>query len=118
MTEGGAGMTEGDAGMTEGGAGMTEGGGMMVGGWEVASGRRRCSGFFFFGVFLGDPGGFPIWSGGLAVFGFVQVCSDLFRVIRGVLEGLAAGVDAGGVGVVGVGAVLLCSAGVWGWGGG
>ena len=68
---------------------------MMVGGWEVVSGRRRCSGFFFFGVFLGDPGGLPIWSGGLAVFGFVQVCSDLFRVVR--VRRSGAGVDDGKV---------------------
>ena len=45
-------------------------------------------GFCFFGVLGGDSGGGPIWSGGLAVFGFVQVCSDLFRFVRGVLEGL------------------------------
>ena len=75
-------------------------------------------GLFFFGVFGGDSGGGPIWSGRLAVFGFVQVCSDLFRVVRGVLEGLTAKVDAGGVGMAGAVAVLLCFAGVWGWGGG
>ena len=72
---------------------------------------------FFRGV-RGDPGGLPIWSGGLAVFGFVQVCSDLFRVVRGALEGLTAKVGAGGDGMAGVAAVLLCFAGVWGCGGG
>ena len=67
---------------------------------------------FFFGVFLGDPGGLPIWSGGLAVFGFVQVCSDLFRVVRGVSEGLTARVDNEVDGMVGAVAVLPCFAGV------
>ena len=38
------------------------------------------------GRILGDLGGVPIWSGGLAVFGFVQVCSDLFRFVQGVPE--------------------------------
>ena len=67
--------------------------------------RRRCSGFLFFGVFWGDPEGVLIWSGRSAVFGFVQVCSALFRFVRGVLVGLTAQVDAGSVGLAG--AVLL-----------
>ena len=87
-------------------AGMTEGR------------RRRCSGFLFFGVIRGDPGGLPIWSGHSAVFGFVRICSGLFRVVRGVLEGLTAKVDAGVDGMVAEFAIALCFAGVWGWGGG
>ena len=47
------------------------------------SGRRRCSGFYFFWAFGGDAGGVPIWSGRLAVFGFVQVCSGCVGVGRG-----------------------------------
>ena len=58
----------GDAGMTEGGC------------WRAVA---TVFGVLFFGVFGGDPGGGPIWSGRLVVFGFVQVCSDLFRVVRG-----------------------------------
>ena len=49
-----------------------------------------------------------------AVFGFVRICSDLFRVVRDAPEGLTARVDNGGGGVVGF-AVLL---GFAGWGGG
>ena len=41
--------------------------------------------FLFFRLFRGDPGGIPIWSERLAAFRFVQVCSDLFRVVRGVI---------------------------------
>ena len=37
---------------------------------------------FFLGV-RGDSGGVPIWSGCSALFGFVQLCSDLFRVCSG-----------------------------------
>ena len=73
---------------------------------------------FFFGVLRGDSGGGPIWSGRLAAFRFVQVCSDLFRVVQGAPERLTAKVDTGGVGVEGAVAVLLCFAGVWGGGGG
>ena len=76
------------------------------------SGRRRCSGVFFFGVFGGDSGGLPIWSRRSAMFGFVRVCSDLFRVVQvcsgltvasfvNLRQGLVAGgkrvVDGGGV---------------------
>ena len=68
----------------------------------------------FFLVFGGDPGGFPIWSGRSALFGFVRICSDLFRVVRDVVKGLTTGVD----GVVGAVAIVLCFAGVWSWGGG
>ena len=38
----------------------------------------------------GDVAGGPIWSGGLGVFGVVQLCSGLFRVVRG-LFGLGDG---------------------------
>ena len=84
--------------------------------WDAASGRRRCSVFrlVFFWMFGGDPGGVPIWSGRSAVFGFVRICSGLFRFVRDVAEGLTAGVD----GMAGVVAIALCFAGVWGWGGG
>ena len=37
----------------------------------------------FFGVFGGGSGGVPIWSGCLAVFGFVQGCSGAVRRGRG-----------------------------------
>ena len=65
---------------------------------EVGSCLRRSDGgrvatvfgFCFFGVIEGDPGGLPIWSGCLAAFGFVQVCSALFRV-----RGNGGGVDGG-----------------------
>ena len=43
----------------------------------------------------GDVAGGPIWSGGLGVFGVVQLCSGLFRVVRG-LFGLGDG-ELGGV---------------------
>ena len=46
--------------------------------------------FIFFGVFGGDSGVAPIWSERSAVFRFVQLCSDLFRVVRGV-EGVGVG---------------------------
>ena len=62
------------------------------GGW-----RRRCSGFVFFRVVEGDLRGVPIWSGRSAVFGFVRICSGLFRFVRGVLErsaGMAEGLTA------------------------
>ena len=51
--------------------------------------------FLFFRLFRGDPGDLPIWSEHLPAFRFVQVCSDLFRVVQGVI-----GVDgrAGGAG--------------------
>ena len=57
-----------------------------------------------FGVALigrmqGDFAGGLIWSGGLGVFGVVQGCSGLFRVVRG-LFGLLAGL-VGGLGGVG-----------------
>ena len=35
-----------------------------------------------------DAGGGPIWSEGLGVFGVVQVCSGLFRVVQGLFGGL------------------------------
>jgi len=57
-------------------------GGRLGGGWDAASGRRRCSGFLFFGVIRGDPSGLPIWSGRSAVFGFVRICSGLFGMRR------------------------------------
>ena len=44
---------------------------------------RRCSGLVFFWVFGGDLAGGPIWSGCLAVFGFVRGCSGLFGVDSG-----------------------------------
>ena len=40
-------------------------------------------GVVLIGRILGDPEGAPIWSGRLAAFRFVQVCSDLFRVVQG-----------------------------------
>ena len=46
---------------------------------SVDRGGRWCSGLFLFDVFGGDPRGAPIWSGRLAVFGFVRICSGLFR---------------------------------------
>ena len=54
--------------------------------------------FSFFEVFGGDSGVLPIWSGRSAVFGFVRICSGLFRFVRGALERLTGRVDAGGVG--------------------
>ena len=54
-------------------------------GMTVGAQRRRCSGFIFFGVIGGDSGGVPIWSGRSALFGFVRICSGLFRFVRGVL---------------------------------
>ena len=78
------------------------------------SGVQGC----FFGVFGDGPGGIHIWSGRSGLFGSVRICSGLFRVVRGVPEGLTARVDAGVDGVVVGFAVLLCFAGVWGWGGG
>ena len=59
----------------------------------------------------GVRGGVSIWSGCSAVFGF---CSGVFRFVWGAPEGLTAGVDM----VVGVVAIVLCFAGVCGWGGG
>ena len=58
---------------------------------------RRCSAFrfLFLRLFRGDPGGLPIWSERLAAFRFVQVCSDLFRVVQGVIgvDGRAGGAE-------------------------
>ena len=52
--------------------------GVERGGWVFSGGGGWCSGLFLFGVFKGDLGGAPIWSGRLAVFGFVRICSGLF----------------------------------------
>ena len=91
--------------MRQGGPGGIAAGGwaleVLEGGWRDAAGGGdsvRCSGLFFFGVFGGDSGGGPIWSGRSAVFGFVQVCSDLFRVVQGVfgVDGCAWGAGLGG----------------------
>ena len=77
--------------------------------------------FIFFGVFGGDPGYLSIWSGRSAMFGFVQVCSGLFGVCRsgsGNGGGLTARVDIGVDEMAGAVAIVLCFAGVRGWGGG
>ena len=68
----------------------------------------------FFGVFGGDSGG---WSYLVGAFGGVRVCSDLFRVVQ-VCSGCGGGVDNGVDGMAGAVAIVLCFAGVWGWGGG
>ncbi len=74
-------------------------GGRLGGGWNAASGATTFGvQVSFFRLFRGDPGDLPIWSERSAAFRFVQVCSDLFRVVQGVI-----GVDgrAGGAGQVG-----------------
>ena len=75
-------------------------------------------GFFLIGRILGDSGGFPIWSERSAVFRFVQVCSDLFRFVRGAPEALTVKVDNGVDGMVGAVAIAPYFAWVWGEGGG
>ena len=45
-------------------------------------------GFVFFGLFGDDPEGASIWSRRSAVFRFVRICSDSFRVVRDASEGL------------------------------
>ena len=58
-------------------------------------------GILFFGVSGGDSRGGPIWSGRLAVFGFVRICSGLFGVDRGDAAAWAAAVWARGWSVFG-----------------
>ena len=61
--------------------------------------------FCFFRVFGGGPEGAPIWSSRSAAFRFVQVCSDLFRVVQG----------CSGVGGRAWGAELICGRGGGHW---
>ena len=51
--------------------------------WETAVFRVG-----FFSWCSGVIRGVPIWSGCSAVFGFVRICSGLFRVVRDAPEGL------------------------------
>ena len=107
---------------------VSVGQGVVAGGVMSLRGERHgsaplfwceCSGSWGkWGCAVGDS---RVWAGGgtlRAGCGDVRCCSDLFRVVRSVPEGLTAGVDTGGGGMVGAGAIVLCFAGVCGWGGG